>query len=781
MVVTAVWSLLLLLVPQFNLLNYYFSFGVALVVPLAAGLAAAADPSDARGDAEAATRTLVLLLVPLVVVTLASFWITNCDVRAGLVHYALGPAVGALFATGAGRLLADALPRRWAIAAVALLFMALLARNLIRVYLDPPINAFNHFAGYWSGAVYDDTVAVTARWTRFRLYSASLGGVLWASALALRSLGRAGPWIAGLASLAVVAAFESRGPYDLSREDIARVLGGRLETEHFVIIYPRDGAVAERIEALALDHEFRWHQLKDALELAPTGKLISTIYASEAQKQRLIGAGATYFAKPWLGEVHLNAVEVGQSVLKHELAHVFGASIHTGWLGVPTTGGLVPQMALIEGFAVALEGARGRLTPHQWAAAMHVEDIAPPLTTIFGADGFLGTHSGKAYTLAGSFLGWLRESRGLAELRAVYASGDVEGTTGLSLEALEQEWLSFLKRDVPLTPEDRALARFQFDAPSRFHRTCALELADLEARAVSASGQGDVEESLTLRERILSFVPGDPERKYDVVDALVAAGRLADARSKAEALLSAEGAGTVLRARTRSRLADIAWLDSRPGDAGAAWSQLASEPLDEATRRRVVVAGALVNRLPGAAEAAAAERPDPPPVGALLAFERPHSRPGEAASTTRGPGVLADGHPLLDYLVTGAPSGAEALSWLASVASAHPRDAVVAYLHGRRAEGVGELQVAESALARAITEGLPRPLAYEAERLRANVAFREKRYVAAAERFQAAEELADTEGQRVELRDWQARARFFDAAQDPPQPEPSAGKISVSP
>jgi hypothetical protein len=45
-----------------------------------------------------------------------------------------------------------------------------------------------------------------------------------------------------------------------------------------------------------------------------------------------------------------------------------------------------------------------------------------------------------AYTIAGSFVGFLIESRGLARFRSLYETMDYEAAYGQSLAALEQEW-----------------------------------------------------------------------------------------------------------------------------------------------------------------------------------------------------------------------------------------------------------------------------------------------------------------------------------------------------
>ena len=762
--VTLLWAAVLLAVPQFNLLNYYFSFAVALWVPLATGLVAARLASDSlasdslasdslasdslasdslasdslasdslASDSDALPETVVhatiaalaLLAIPLLVVSAGAPWISNCDIPGGLRHYALGPLTGAVFGVGLGLFAGTFVSRKWATAAVIVVFWGMLGANAWHFYAEPPISAFNHFAGYWTGSVYDDTITITPVWARFRLYTLLLGLALGGGAACVRLFPGGMGWaLSGVGPIATVLAFTTSGAFDLRRDEIAAALGGRMETEHFILHYPQNGPVARRIEALAADHELRWTQLKDELDLAPTRKIRSFIYESETQKQELIGAGATYIAKPWSWEIHLNNLEVGAGVLKHELAHVFGAELAKGFLKVPTSLFFFPKMAFVEGFAVALEGSRSRLTPHQWSAAMRAQGIAPPISTILKAEGFLGTHSGKAYTLAGSFLRFLLETRGLDRFRALYADGDLESTYDEGQEALIAEWERFVddREKVPLTADDEALARFQFDQPGRFHRICTLEIAGWEVDAAKAKSLGDLNGAVDLHRRIVSFDGADADKRAALMEALIDGGRFAEARDVGETVRDDDaGASGVLRARTSVRLAELLWLEGRHDDAFAAWKALADVPIDDGTRRRLLV---------------------------LIGLSA-HPEPAFRAQ-------------LLEYLIKGSPSGDAATEMLAAMALRYPQEPLLLYLLGRRQDGARLNDAADKVLGRALDAGLaPELLRFETRRLRAQLAFRLDRLEEAEARYSALAVDASSLGLAGELLEWAERCRFF--------------------
>ena len=139
----------------------------------------------------------------------------------------------------------------------------------------------------------------------------------------------------------------------------------------------------------------------------------------------------------------------GQRLLAHELAHVVARHAARGPFGIAGyLGGLIPEPTLVEGLAVALDPtSRDELTPHQWARAAQLANVAPSLETLLGAS-FFGSNQALAYTLAGSFLGHVLETRGKETVREIYRRGDVVAVLGRPWKALETEWRSAEKARV---------------------------------------------------------------------------------------------------------------------------------------------------------------------------------------------------------------------------------------------------------------------------------------------------------------------------------------------
>lgn len=733
----AVISIGLWFVPQLNLLNYYFALAIAFVAPIGAGVVGVRVASDLR-DAPYGQVVLVglgagvgLLLGPLLLVSAAALRVPNCDWLGGLGHYLMGPGLGCVYGASFGVALGTALERRWATLAVPIAWVTVAAMGLLHFYLHPPIFAYNPFVGFFNGAVYDDIIEIGRTYLLYRTYTVLQAGMWLAFGWLARSFRRGQP-VRGLPLGLAFALVVAQGPlvlmkgsigWEVTGDDIAETLGGRLETEHFVIFYPEGSPVAQRIERLGREHEFRYHQLKTVLGVAPDRKIRSYMYSGTAQKKALMGAGATYIAKPWSGEVHLNALDVGAPVLKHELAHVFGAEIAGGWLGIPTDFGLMPKMAIVEGFAVALTEVRGRLTLHQWSAAMLELGIAPPIARILSSVQFLGTHSGQAYTLAGSFLAYLLETRGTARLKTLYATGSLsEAYPDEGAATVIAAWEGFLKDRtlVPLSEEDLRLARFRYDVPSKFHRVCTLEIAGWERDAQAARAAGDNAEALRLYEKVAAYDAGNPGKRWQVLNALINDGKLDLALDAATGLLEDPAASKILRSRVRGRRADVMWLQGRDSEAAQAYLTLLGEPLDEGTRRRVAVCTSAV-----------------------------------AWKDRR----LSQG--VRDYLLGDDLGTKKAISRLTELGEGELKSGIIPYLTARRLQSAERFEEAEAAYTRAITIGLKSiMLRREALKQRGISRFHRGRYKAAVTDFRAALPLVESRGFKAVLDDWIERARW---------------------
>lgn len=741
----------LMLVPQFNLLNYYFSLASAFLVGIAAahvGLAAgrslradagAAPPLAPRVAGAAAVAAVTFALLPLAVVTLNALRVRNCDYLGGLAFYAMGPVFGGVYAAMAG-VAAGALSRRaWVrrLAFAALVVFAVLV-PFWRFLAQPPVHFYHPVLGYFSGAVYDEVIEITRPFFVYRLTDLVEIGALVTGLVVCRDPATGDwrwPWRSGaprarvvwfgvaLGAALVGVAFPGVLGYRYDRDAIRAALGGHLQTPHFDVWYaggtPYEGVVGR----VAGECERAYAGIVDVFGRAPEDRTAVYIYPDSATKRRLMGADRVYIAKPWLGEVHLNRVGVDADVIRHELVHALGRVCAPGPLHVPARARAIPHMGLIEGIAEALEWSGGRLTLHEASAAMRRLGIAPDLRVLMGPEGFWTTQAGKAYVTAGSFLRFLLDRRGTAPVCAVYEAADFEAAYGALVAELATEWEAFLddEEGLPLDDEALQLAADAFDRPSVFRKVCALEVARTEREAGRAATRRRFDEAARLLGVVARFDAGNPEKRLAWARSLLEADQLGPAVDAIETVLDDERSGRVLLLRAGALLGDVQWAGGEPERAAETYRDLLGEPLGPAERR-------------------------------LLQIK---------AQITSGPPARAEAFADL-FVVPLRPSEWDAR--LTDIVESFPGDPVALYLLGRLRLTQGRAEDAASALTASLASGpLPTDVSREALRSLGIARFLAGDLDRAQSAFDSALEMARHEGERVDVGEWLARVAWWRA------------------
>src|SRR6266511_3645906 len=293
-------------------------------------------------------------------------------------------AVAVAFVSGGRRALAGAL--------YVLAALAALAFSLRAAYRGPAAFVFDPLLGGWPGPIYDEAIVPDLRAVLLRAEAASVALVAEAFVRSGRGGLRAarGP-IAWALALAFAAAGDDTALESLglsgSRAALSRALGGRREGARCTLVLPAEKPAAAA-DALLAECEFQVADVARALGVQPPARVVAYVYRSSEEKRRLVGAGATEYAKPWLGEVHLVDAPLPHPLLRHELVHAVAASVAGGPLGVPARAVVLVSAGLVEGFAAALETPRGRFTVHEWSRAAKDLGLLPDVAGIVGPAGF---------------------------------------------------------------------------------------------------------------------------------------------------------------------------------------------------------------------------------------------------------------------------------------------------------------------------------------------------------------------------------------------------------
>ena len=711
--------------PLFHLLGYEAAAATgAAVGPLAALLSARAfarEPEAPDGPAQPGgplrlffgglPARLALALPPAALLLGNMAFVRNCDPVLGLVFWGVIPLCAAALGHGVGLAAAALVPGRPRVAgALAVgVFVADGLRFAVRLALQPPIQGYGLGFGWFAGSLYDEALSMPASLLWYRLLCL-LGLAAGLALLELRwrrrsarptgfaALGLAGAALPGLLLVAEAPRLGLR----VDRDVIAEVLGAELRTEHFIVHYDPAQINAAQRALLEEDLEFRYAELSRFFDEDPVawkGRPIRVfLYPDARAQQRLFGSRGTFVARPWSHETHLRWEEPGDTALAHELAHLFTAPFGGGPLRLATWGGWLVHIGLVEGVALAADWPPRNLSPHETAAALRAIGKAPDVRSLFEPAGFWSQPGGKAYTLMGSFVRWLIDTRGLAPFKAVYAEGDWEGVYGADVDALVTEWEAFVDA-IPVNPAQREEARFKHRAPSIFQKTCARTVAELQRQAGAAANQGDPVRALALKREVRRLKGNDGDEGLQIAELLVATGEVDEALELLNAMLEVppgEEPQVAFAAQVRELRGDLLWKKGRAIEAAEDYARCIDDGGAQGAERRL------------AYKELGALHPDPA-VGELLReyMVGDHTRPGQLWLALQW-ATRAPDDPLARYLVGlqlhHAKEYEAALTWLAGP----PGTVRYAPIDGQRRALLGEAAFAAGQLdlAAEVFEGL---------------------------------------------------------------------------
>lgn len=651
--------------PLFGGLGYEHALASGLVVPSAAAIVSAIDASreDDRTTPLVALRRGVLTGlayagIALGTALLHALRVGLCELWGALVFFVLSSGMGAVMGGAWGAFAGEWLGvfvrrgrvRRRRLLAVLLALAGPIggvAISVYRFYASPMVFAFDPFAGYFSGTLYDTVIDAGDALYTYRLGSlATLAAyALVASAMSRtrrgfrltvdgRVLLAAG---AGAASLLSYLAGAALGHFSTPRS-IAEDLGAEKHGVRCDVVYPSTTREQEA-DLLVKDCDEQLAQVEAALGTRGPARVRAWFFRDAEDKKRLMGAAHTYIAKPWREEVYLQLGGYPHPVLGHELAHVVAGSFGRGPFRIAgSAGGLVPNPGLIEGAAVFASPDDEDLTDAQWAHAMMRIGILPPMGHVFSL-GFLGDASAKSYTLAGAFITWTKEAFGIEVVQRWYGGGDVEALTGKDWPALDRDFRAWLER-VPLPDEAESFARAKFERPGIFGRRCPHVVDELRREADTCRDTQRYEEAIAKYTRALDKDPVDWASRLGRASTMRRHGDRAEGRAALERMIEDAKTPRSYRDRAEEALADAALIDGDLGAAAARYDALAARSLDEDAARTLEI------------KAIAARREEArPAVLALLLGDEKHGADIYVGGVELGAWRATTRSPLAGYLV----------------------------------------------------------------------------------------------------------------------------------
>lgn len=592
-------SLSLLFLPLVNLLGYESSLALNFLVVLVGGMRVIGANEKAPAWTRFWTRSASIFIWVGVSGGLVAFnavRVRNCDLASGWGFWLMF-GVGSIPPVVALTLLSERLTRgtRSARALYLSIVIVSMISSGLWLALQPPLVVYDAFAGFWAVSIYDEAIGP---WNAHLAYRAMtwIGAALWCHALAFEeSPSRSGAgWIAALA-LATGIFFLNSDTLNISRDRsyAEELLGGRVETPHFIIHYEASAFTQRQLQELIADHELQYDELRAFWGIDSQRKLRSYIYASSNTRAKAMGVTSTMIARVWLGEMHLVWREFGDALLKHEMSHLMLRNHGRGPLRLSSANGIVPLMGLVEGAAGAAAWEVDDMNDHGWSAAILATGQMEDLVEMTEASGFWAQPSRLSYTLWSSFSRWLIETRGAERFLDAYRDGDFERAYSVSMRALVDQWIAMLE-EIELSAAETAAAQMRFERPSILRRMCGRAIAQHEADARQSIVRRDFSKAEDAVEWLVEHSEQDPYLRFRVASMWTRLDRSSRAEDIYESLLSQAGMGPELAQRTRMELADLAWMRDDFSSAQGYLQALKTHPMTTSMARAVWVRETLI-------------------------------------------------------------------------------------------------------------------------------------------------------------------------------------------
>src|SRR6266481_30124 len=302
LVLLGLLSLVACFLPLADHLGYELSALVALAAGLFGGIPGIA---AARMERDSATRALSRALwfalwalgIPLVLILLNGLRRPACDPLGGFAMYLALAVPSAVLACVLGVACGFVATRRagWLYAAV---FAGSLASALWPVVRGPQVFVFHHLGGMYPGPIYDEAISTSRALWLFRgdtlLYAGACAGIALIAGtprprrrgiLALLACGAGAAWMSLQAE---------KLHWKAAASQLDAELGGRMETEHLLLHFPREKKDEERA-LLARDAENDVRAVARFFGIPPGLRIEIYLYRSAEEKRTLLGAAETSF------------------------------------------------------------------------------------------------------------------------------------------------------------------------------------------------------------------------------------------------------------------------------------------------------------------------------------------------------------------------------------------------------------------------------------------------------------------------------------------------------
>jgi len=483
LILVFIFSVILSLFPLVGVLGYEYSVFSSIFLSFIAVFISAEAINDSLTKSYSAFNTidflsrlflvnLVLVAVNFTIGLVSSLISKDCSLETGLYFYILIPLVSVVYSAAIGSFTGLIFRRRGFLIGSLILIITVLF-SLYELYYQAHIFFYNPIMGYFPGSVYDKFIPITTTLIVYRI-------IIFAWAIFIFTLisiiqgYKKGTLALGsfilLFFLLVLLVFSNFKEEHLgirySRDYIQdNVLTKTYETDHFLIHFDPESNAAKNIELIAKDHEWRYSEVSEYLDVDISNKINSYIYPDTRSRKKYFGSLHATVANPIHQEIHQVFTAYPTRELKHELVHIISSEFGSSTLKIS------PKKGLIEGVAVAVDWPVHVMDKHQLAKTLvKKESINKNLNDFLGY-GFWYYPPSVSYTLMGSYSRYLIDNYGVEKFKEYYRTGDTDSYNKTEDELLAS-WLNYLNQEIELPEDANKFSEYKFSDKSIFEDSC---------------------------------------------------------------------------------------------------------------------------------------------------------------------------------------------------------------------------------------------------------------------------------------------------------------------
>lgn len=463
--VLSLFEALISRLPLFNTFDYEFSALNGILLFVAGGLVFL-KYSDESDSVIAACRKISIKLFSVALLVLISglsiyLFVNRCPVEYGIAFYFIITLPSLLTGSVAASIIKLIFKKNRFV--VFILFsIILLSLSLIEFYFYPQVYFYNPLFGYFSGTIYDESIAITNKLIYYRVFNLLTGFVILLASLEIKKRKILNNTILAAliaALLFTIWIFKPVLGFATNKNLLQNKLGLHIETRHAQIYAPTDYGYGKYAALLC---EYYYERLNDLFE--SKGEQIQVyLFRNSRQKKELFGSGSADMSKPWTNQIF---TDIGgfESTLKHEIVHALMAKYSNPPFYIPL------NPALLEGAASALDNNYYGYPVHFMAKLAYDNGYRTDIKKLFTDFSFYSNYAAVSYVYAGSFVKYLIDKYGINDVIEYYGSNDFVKTFNKTPDAVIEEYYDFLQN----LPEinNKEAARLYFGGKPIFKKTC---------------------------------------------------------------------------------------------------------------------------------------------------------------------------------------------------------------------------------------------------------------------------------------------------------------------